>query len=148
MDDYEALTLRNADYIEPALQRKIRDTRRLIAEFGIGSSLAEAVRLGFEHFILADGLRFRPHSQPSVLFRGGTWAGRRSKRARRMREINPAAEIKMVNNYLDGSNIPVLVAAADVVFDTVDFLDLAATVSLHAGTMRARKPLLTALAIG
>ena len=53
---YDQFVLRNAGYIQPATQEKIRNTRLLIAGCGMGSSPAMcAARLGFEKFILVDG---------------------------------------------------------------------------------------------
>lgn len=63
MPSYEELTLRNAGYVPPELQEKIRATRLLVAGCGLGSTIAEAAaRVGFERFTLADGDSIAPHN--------------------------------------------------------------------------------------
>ena len=147
---YEMFTLRNKDYVTADVQDRIRNTRVLVAGCGLGSTFAEsAVRLGFEKFILVDGDTVAPHNlnrqtyeavdvnQPKV-----------EALARRLRAINPDVEINAVHAYLDEKNTAELVGRADIVFDTVDFLDLPAIVRLHDESRRQGKPIVTALAAG
>lgn len=150
MSDYQTLILRNKDYIPAKLQDKIRACRLLIAGCGIGSSFAEtAARLGFEHFILVDGDVVDTHNlnrqrysiedvdQPKVEALG-----------RRIQAINPNATVEKFYTYLSVDNATDLVGKADVVFDTIDFLDLKGIVGLHDACRTQRKPVITALAIG
>lgn len=149
-DSYDVLTLRNKDYITPDTQSKIRRCRLFIAGCGIGSSLAEAaVRLGFEHFILADGDVVDAHNlnrQCYVAEDIGT--PKVAALAKRLRAINPQVEITQFHGYLNAENIGGLISQSDIVFDTIDFLDLVGIVSLHDEAMRQNKHLVTALAIG
>jgi hypothetical protein len=62
--------------------------------------------------------------------------------------INPDAKIEAIFQNLDAHNVDAIVRRADIVFDTVDFLDLAAILALHASARLQRVPILTALSIG
>lgn len=147
---FQELTMRNSGYILPEVQGKIAATRLLIAGCGIGSYFAEAaVRLGFEEVTLADGDTVAPHNLNRQNFvttdigQSKVWA-----LARRLRVINPGSHIQEFNHYLDPVNIPRMVEKADLVFDTIDFLDLTAIVALHDECRRQQKPAITALAVG
>ena len=62
--------------------------------------------------------------------------------------INPAAQVEAHNVYLDASNTDSIVRQADVVFDTVDFLDLPAILRLHGSARAHGLPVFTALSVG
>lgn len=147
---YEDLTLRNAGYVSAETQQRIRDTRLLVAGCGIGSVFAEsAVRLGFERLILADGDCVSTHNLNRQSFAVAD-LGQPKVRAltERLRAIYPQVQIEALNANLDERNTPEIVAKADLVFDTIDFLDLAAIVGLHDECRRQSKPVITALAVG
>ena len=150
MPGYEDLTLRNVGYISAETQTKIRATRLLIAGCGIGSSFAEAaVRLGFEQIILADGDTVAATNLNRQNFTVDDIGKPKVEAlAKRLRAINPDANIQEINAYLTPDSIADQVAQADLVFDTIDFLDLSAIVALHDECRRQRKPAITALAIG
>jgi molybdopterin-synthase adenylyltransferase len=148
--NYDELVLRNIGYVSTDLQRIIRNCRLLVAGCGIGSTLAEAaVRLGFEKFILADGDTVENHNlnrqdyelsdvgQPKVL-----------SLAKRIKSINPHADIHQINEPIKPDNVDDIVASSDIVFDTIDFLDLSGIVGLHDATQKQGKPMITALAVG
>ena len=150
MPSYEELTLRNGAYVDDALQARVRTSRLLVAGCGIGSTFAEAaVRLGFERLILVDGDSVAAHNLNRQCFRAQD-VGRPkvAALADRLRSINPNAAITELAFNLDPDNTARVVAEADLVFDTVDFLDLAAIVGLHDECRRQDKPAITALAIG
>jgi molybdopterin/thiamine biosynthesis adenylyltransferase len=147
---YEEFVARNSGYINTTTQQAIRSCRLLIAGCGIGSGPAVcAARLGFENFILVDGDVVDRHNlnrqfydaadvgQPKVL----------ALREKILR-INPAAEVQAHNVYLDASNTDDIVRQADVVFDTVDFLDLPAILRLHGSARSHGRPVFTALSVG
>ena len=147
---YNELTLRNTGYVADDVQAKIRSTRLLIAGCGIGSSFAEAaVRLGFEQITLADGDTVAATNLNRQNFIADDIGKPKVEAlARRLRSINPAANIQEFNAYLTAESIIEKVAEADLVFDTIDFLDLGAIVALHDECRRQGKPAITALAIG
>jgi len=150
MLSYDGLILRNHGYINDETQAKIRATRLLVAGCGIGSSFAEAaVRLGFENITLADGDTVAASNLNRQNFTADDIGKPKVEAlARRLRAINPAADIQEFNAYLTPESIVDKVAKADLVFDTIDFLDLAAIVALHDECRRQRKPAITALAVG
>lgn len=150
MPSYEDLTIRNTGYVSDETQARIRATHLLIAGCGIGSSFAEAaVRLGFEHITLADGDTVAATNLNRQNFTVDDIGKPKVEAlAKRLRAINPAADIKEINAYLTPESIAGEVATADFVFDTIDFLDLSAIVALHDECRRQRKPAITALAVG
>jgi molybdopterin/thiamine biosynthesis adenylyltransferase len=141
---YDTLVTRNDGYVTPEAQDRLRRLRVLIAGCGIGSSFAElAVRMGIEHIILADGDTVGETNLNRQFFSVTDVGNSKVKSlAARLRAINPAALITEVDQYLDKDNTAALVSQADLVFDTIDFLDL------HDECRRQQKPVITALAVG
>lgn len=147
---YESHTARNQGYIDPAVQDRIRRTTLLIAGCGIGSSIAVgAARMGFERFILADGDVVDSHNLNRQFYDFAD-IGKSKVHALEsaILRINPSAAVKPVPSNLDESNIKALVGEADMVIDTVDFLDLPAILALHDEAHVQGKPVLTALSVG
>ena len=148
--DYAALVTRNGDYVAGDVQQKLRETRLLFGGLGIGSSAAElAARMGIEHFLLADldtvGLNNLNRQFFSLDDVGESKVG---SIAKRIRAINPRAEIVEAGDGVTGQNVADLVAWCTLAFDTIDFLELAAIVSLHDECRRQKKPIITALSMG
>lgn len=147
---YEGLVARNAGYVEGSTQQRMRECRLLVAGCGIGSSLAvAAVRMGFEHLTLVDGDVVDRHNL-NRQFYDTRDVGRPKVAALHdhLKAINPGAQVEAVQAYLDESNTETMVSQADVVFDTVDFLDLPAILRLHDCATRLAKPVFTALSAG
>ena len=147
---YEQFTLRNLDYIPAEVQTKIRNTTILIVGCGIGSSFAEvAVRLGFENFILADGDIINDHNLNRQCFTAGDIGKLKvSALSERLKAINPSVVVQELPEYISEKNVARIVNNADMVFDTIDFLDLTAIISLHDECKKQSKHLITALALG
>jgi molybdopterin-synthase adenylyltransferase len=147
---YDQLVLRNQGYVPVDLQERIRATRVLIAGCGVGSSIAEAcVRLGFEQFILADGDRVEVHNLNRQAFmRADVGNLKVAALAARLRTINPDARIEEFGQWLATGNIGHLVSRADLIFDTIDFLDLTAITAVHDEGQRQKKPIISALSAG
>lgn len=147
---YATLITRNDGYITPDVQEKLRKLRVLIAGCGIGSSFAElAVRMGIENLTLADGDAVGDSNLNRQFFGAGDVGKPKVKAlAARLRAINGEASINEFDRYLDNANTAPLVAEADLIFDTIDFLDLSAIVRLHDECRRQQKPVITALAVG
>jgi hypothetical protein len=147
---YDQFVLRNAGYIQPATQEKIRNTRLLIAGCGMGSSPAMcAARLGFEKFILVDGDTVDAHNLNRQFYEFAD-VGKPKVEALKgqILRINPQAEVEAVQAFLDAGNTEAIVGKADIVFDTIDFVDLPAILRLH-GAARARgADVFTALNVG
>lgn len=148
--DYKTLVKRNLGYISSDVQQKIAETTLLIAGCGMGSAPATcAARTGFTKFILADGDVVDAHNL-NRQFYTHTDIGVPKVEAlkRHILEINPEASVDAVNANLDQGNIPGIVARSDVIFDTVDFVDLPALLCLHREASRQKKPLFTAMNVG
>jgi hypothetical protein len=150
MSSYSQLVLRNAGYIDAPTQERIRNARLLIAGCGIGSGLAIcATRLGFERFLLVDGDTVDAHNLNRQFF---DFADVGKPKVQALREhilrINPQADVQVLQANLDDSNTDAAVSRADIVFDTVDFLDLGAILRLHGSARQQRKPVFTALSVG
>lgn len=148
--DYATAVTRNSGYIDEQTQAKMRASRLLIAGCGIGSSLAVgAARMGFENFILVDGDTVDAHNLNRQFY---DFADAGSLKVDALKDkilrINPQARVEAIGANLDASNTAEIVARADIVFDTVDFLDLPAILSLHTTAKALGKPLFTALNVG
>ncbi|MES2820106.1 MAG: ThiF family adenylyltransferase [Pseudomonadota bacterium] len=148
--NYDSFITRNQGYVEKSTQQKIHDSALLIAGCGLGASTAiAAARMGFRRFVLIDGDTVDAHNlnrqfydfddigSPKVL-----------ALQKQILRINPRAEVQAVQANLDKGNVQQLVAQVDIVFDTIDFLDLEAIMSLHLTAQAMGKPVFTALSIG
>lgn len=148
--DYDQFVTRNSGYVSAATQVKIREKTLLIAGCGIGSSVAVcAARMGFEKFILVDGDVVDPHNLNRQFYEQDDIGkpkvdGLKDKILR----INPQAQVEAINEYFTAENTSGIVKKADIVFDTVDFLDLEAILSVHTSAKAHGAELFTALSIG
>lgn len=148
--DYDTAVLRNAGYIGADTQTKMRNTRLLIAGCGIGSGPAVcAARMGFENFILVDGDTVDAHNLNRQFYDFAD-VGRSKVEAlkEKILRINPEAKVEAINANLDADNTEEIVARSDIVFDTVDFLDLPSILRLHTAAKVHQKPIFTALSVG
>ena len=150
MISYGDLTLRNAGYVSPGLQEKIRRTRLLVAGCGLGSVAAEtAARTGFERFVLVDGDRVEAHNlNRQVYVAADVGQAKVEALARRLEAVNPGLQAERHDGRLNAENVSELVAGADLVFDTIDFLDLPAVVALHDQAGAALRPVISAFSAG
>jgi molybdopterin/thiamine biosynthesis adenylyltransferase len=148
--DYPTFVRRNRGYISDETQQKISDTTLLIAGCGMGSAPATcAARTGFTKFILADGDVVDPHNLNRQFYtHADIGKPKVDSLKRHILEINPEAQVDAFNANLDLENIPGIVARSDVIFDTVDFVDLPALLGLHREASRQNKPLFTAMNVG
>ena len=147
---YEDLVARNSGYIDADTQAKLRHTRLLIAGCGIGSGPAVcAARMGFENFVLVDGDVVDAHNLNRQFYDlADVGKPKVSALKDKIQRINPNAKVDAVEVYLNAENTDGLVAKADVVFDTVDFLDLPAILGLHQSARIHGVPVFTALSVG
>lgn len=148
--NYEDFVARNSGYITPQTQARIRTTKLLIAGCGIGSSPAIcAARMGFENFILVDGDVVDGHNLNRQFY---DFADIGKPKVAALKDkilrINPNAAVEAVEAYLGAENTDAIVGGADIVFDTVDFLDLPAILRLHTSAKRQAVPVFTALSVG
>lgn len=114
---------RNHIYVCPEEQSHIRKYRVLLGGAGIGSIIAEcALRLGFETLTIVDGdiveesnLNRQNYRQCDI--------GRAKVDAlkERLLEINPKADITVVNSFINKNNINTLIRGYDVAVNALDF---------------------------
>jgi molybdopterin/thiamine biosynthesis adenylyltransferase len=148
--NYDTFVTRNNGYVEETTQKKIQNSTLLIAGCGIGSSVAIcAARMGFCHFVLVDGDVVDAHNLNRQFYDfedigKSKVEGLKTKILR----INPEAKIEAIHAYLTKENTNDIVKKADIVFDTIDFLDLEAILSLHTAAKEHGVELFTALSIG
>jgi len=147
---YDRLISRNAGYVSDELQRRIRQTRLLIAGCGIGSTIAEAcVRLGFEQLVLIDKDHVEPHNLNRQDFTAADIGSPKVEAlARRLHAINPSASIRAINEWVTPDNAAGFVREADIILDTIDFLSLEGIIALHDAGRDQRKPIVAAFSVG
>lgn len=148
--DYDHLVDRNSGYVSTEAQARIRRTRLLIAGCGIGSSPAVcAARMGFENFVLVDGDVVDVHNLNRQFYDfADVGKPKVEALAEKILRINPHAQVETVKAYLGQDNTHEIVGRSDIVFDTVDFLDLPAILLLHTSAKQHRVPVFTALSVG
>ncbi len=147
---YKELTLRNEGYIDEDLQAKIRNTRLLVAGCGVGSTIAEtAVRTGFDKITLADADTVEAHNLNRQCFTANDIGTPKVEAlAKRLEAVNPSARITPFNEWITAENASRLVAEADLILDTIDFLDLSAITALHDACRRQGKPIISGVSAG
>lgn len=147
---YETLTLRNKGYISPDVQRDISETTVLIAGCGMGSAPAIcAARTGFRKFVLVDGDVVDPHNLNRQFYSHADIGLPKVECLKRhILDINPDAEVEAIHTFLDASNTSAIVSRSDIVFDTVDTVDLPAVIRLHNEAAAQGKHLFTAINVG
>lgn len=148
--DYQTFTTRNKGYISTSTQEAISQTTLLIAGCGMGSAPAIcAARTGFRKFVLVDGDIVDAHNLNRQFYAHDDVGKYKVECLKRhILEINPEAEVEAIAANLDADNIPEIVAKCDVIFDTVDFVDLPALLGLHREASKQAKPLFTAMNVG
>jgi molybdopterin/thiamine biosynthesis adenylyltransferase len=148
--NYDTFVTRNTGYVDPATQEKIRRCRLLIAGCGLGASTAiAATRMGFQHFVLIDGDTVDAHNLNRQFYDfDDVGTAKVAALKKHILRINPDATVEAVQANLDKGNAVDLVGQVDIIFDTIDFLDLEAILALHMSAQAQGKAVFTALSIG
>lgn len=141
---------RNMGLLTEEEQQKIDDKRLLIAGCGVGSLIAiSAARLGFEKFILVDGdvvelsnINRQGYSSKDV----GKF--KVNALAKRIRQINPHAEIKKYPIFVDLKNAKRLVHKADIVIDSIDPDAAQAVIAMHREAQKEHKTIIQPTDVG
>jgi molybdopterin-synthase adenylyltransferase len=147
---YDTFVTRNTGYVDASTQDKIRSCRLLIAGCGLGASTAiAATRMGFQHFVLIDGDTVDAHNLNRQFYDfDDVGTAKVQALKKHILRINPEATVEAVQANLDKGNAVDLVGQVDIIFDTIDFLDLEAILALHMSAEAQGKPVFTALSIG
>ncbi len=141
---------RNMGLITEEEQQKIDEKTLLIAGCGVGSLVAiNAARLGFEKFVLVDGDKV----ELSNINRQGYSSHDVGKfkvnaLAKRLKQINPHAEIKKYPVFVDIKNAARLVHKADIVFDTIDPDAAQAIIAMHRAAQKEHKTIIAPADVG
>jgi hypothetical protein len=148
--NYDTFVMRNSGYIDASTQAKIKNTKLLIAGCGIGSGPAVcAARMGFENFILVDGDVVDAHNINRQFYDFADVGVPKVEALKdKIMRINPEAKVEAIQAYLNAENTDDIVGKADIVFDTVDFLDLQAILRLHLSAKKHHVEIFTALSVG
>lgn len=148
--DYDTFVKRNKGYISSELQEKIRHTRILFAGCGLGSGpVICAARTGFQHFVLIDGDTVDAHNLNRQFFDFDDVGSPKVEALKKhILRINPEARVEAHVAMLDKHNAAELVSQVDIIFDTIDFVDLEAVLALHGNAAAQGKPIFTAINIG
>jgi hypothetical protein len=147
---YDTFIQRNNGYITSSVQDRIREARVLFAGCGLGSGpVICAARAGFQHFVLIDGDTVDAHNLNRQFFDFDDIGTPKVEALKKhILRINPDAKVEAVHANVDQANAQALVDRVDIIFDTIDFLDLEAILSLHCAAKKQVKPAFTALSIG
>jgi len=141
---------RNLGYINQETQKKLSELTVLYAGCGVGSAPAEAsVRLGISNFILIDGDTVEAHNlnRQSFTFEDVGESKVKSLK-KRINAINPKANVEAIHDLVSSKNVESLIKKADIIFDTIDFLDLEAIVQLHETANKFNKPIFSLFTAG
>lgn len=144
----EQISERNFPIISTEVQKKISETKILIAGCGLGSLIAESfARIGFCHFTLIDNDIIEVHNLNRQAY---AWEDIGSAKVTALKKlllaINPQAEIIEIPEFLNERNVDGVVPNVDLIIDTIDFLDLKAIVQLHDKAMTYDKPIISVFA--
>jgi molybdopterin/thiamine biosynthesis adenylyltransferase len=141
---------RNVGYITLETQKKLSEITVLFAGCGVGSAPAEAAaRLGVMNFILVDGDTVEEHNLNRQSFEfEDIGQSKVMSLKKRIQKINPKAKVDAIHDLVTVKNAESLVKRADVVFDTIDFLDLEAIVCLHEAANNESKPVVSLFTAG
>lgn len=148
--NYQDFISRNNGYIDRETQRKIKDSRILIAGCGIGSQSAEVLaRIGFERFTLLDGDTVSlSNLNRQFFFHDQVGQFKALALSENIKKINPHITVKVYNENLTPQNVKEIVSEVDIVLDTIDFLDLQAIVCLHDEALLQRKVTFSSFSVG
>jgi molybdopterin/thiamine biosynthesis adenylyltransferase len=148
--NYDEFTKRNSGYITAPVQDKIRNARVLFAGCGLGSGpVICAARSGFQNFVLIDGDTVDAHNLNRQFFDFDDVGTPKVEALKKhILRINPEAKVEAHVAMLDKENAAGLVSQVDLIFDTIDFVDLEAVLALHGNAAAQGKPIFTALNIG
>ena len=113
---------RNRIYVSREEQEKIKYRRLLLAGAGIGSIIAEcALRFGFEDIVIVDGDKVALSNLNCQNYEHRDIGKPKAEcLAKRLLRINPKANIKFHNTFIDPNNVDSLLDGVDIAINTLD----------------------------
>lgn len=114
---------RNWLFIDPDLQAKLGDLRLFVMGVGIGSVMAElALRTGIRHITIADGDKVDASNLNRQNFTAADIGKSKAQCcAARLQAIDPDADVRVIDAFLDEKSLLLEIPGADVVINTIDF---------------------------
>lgn len=116
---------RNRIYIRPEEQLQIINTRILLGGAGIGSVIAEcALRIGFEKITIVDGDKVELSNLNRQNYTKSDIGKYKAEcLAKRLKKINPTADIQFRNEFISQENIEKIISGHDIAINALDFKD-------------------------
>lgn len=114
---------RNRIYVREDEQEKIKNYRIFLGGAGIGSVIAEcALRFGFENITIVDGDNVELSNLNRQNYTENDLGNPKAEAlAKRLLQINPQANIKVHNGFIDANNLHALLQGHDVAINALDF---------------------------
>lgn len=120
---YEKLTSRNWLFISPENQKKLKNTKILIAGTGLGSVISELlVRSGCENITICDGdIVEYSNLNRQNFYTDHVGSNKADSLKKILLKINPKANIESLPFFFDETNIKNFIQQSDIVINTIDF---------------------------
>lgn len=114
---------RNRIYVSADEQEKIRETRIMLGGAGIGSIIAEcALRFGFEDIVIVDGDKVElSNLNRQNYVKSDIGKSKAECLAKRLLRINPKANIRFYDTFIDNGNVENLLEDVDIAINALDF---------------------------
>lgn len=114
---------RNRIYLSEEDQEQIKRFRILLGGAGIGSIIAEcALRFGFECITVVDGDRVELSNLNRQNYENDDIGKYKAKcLARRLKRINPYADVRFVADFIDNDNVGEIICNCDIAVNALDF---------------------------
>lgn len=149
---YDRAYLRHRGLITEEEQQKLKATRVAIPGLGgMGGTYAAAfARSGFGRYTLADFDEFEPHNINRQFGAMASTIGKRKVEvmAEVVADINPAADIKVINAAIDADNIDDFLDGVDIVVDALDVFSQTTRRLVFAAARKKGIPVFSAAPIG
>ncbi len=119
----QSLYSRNWAFIPNSVQKKLANTRMLVAGTGLGSVIAErAVRTGFGKFILADGDIVESSNLNRQMFTRLDLSFNKARVSQKhLLDINDKIEVEVIEEYLTPDTLRDPISRSDLIVNTIDF---------------------------
>lgn len=114
---------RNRIYLSKEEQMKIKNFRILLGGAGIGSVIVEcALRFGFECITIVDGDKVEMSNLNRQNYVNGDVGKYKAEcLGKRLKRINPQAEIHIVKEFINNDNIDKIISEGDIAINALDF---------------------------
>ena len=147
---HKELHSRNLGLLSDEDQKKLAETTLLVAGCGVGSLIAiSATRLGFRKFVLVDGDRVElSNTNRQGYTSKDVGSYKVTALAKKIKHINPHAEIKKYRVFVDIKNAAKLVHQSDLVIDSIDPDAAQAVIAMHRAAQKEHKTIIQPTDVG